>query len=219
MAEALAILKPMLEDPGVLKIGQNLKYDIAVLKRYGISVAPIDDTMLISFVMEAGAHGHGMDELSELHLGHTPIPFSEVAGKGKAQVTFDRVPLDKALHYAAEDADVTLRLWQKLKPELLAARMLSFYETIERPLAPILADMELAGIMANPQVLRGLSADFAKRIADLERAVHQDAGREFNVGSPKQLGGVLFDELGLQGGKKTKTGAYQTNSDVLEPSG
>ncbi len=217
MDQALAILKPMLEDPGVLKIGQNLKYDMAVLTRYGVSVAPIDDTMLISFVMDAGAHGHGMDELSDLHLGHKPIPFSEVAGKGKSQITFDKVPLDKALVYAAEDADVTLRLWLKLKPALLEARMVGFYETVERPLAPILAEMELAGIKADPAVLRGLSSDFAKRIADLELTIHQDAGREFNVGSPKQLGEILFDELGLQGGKKTKTGAYQTNSDVLEP--
>lgn len=216
-ALALAALKPMLEHPGVLKIGQNIKYDTVILANEGIRVGPIDDTMLISFVLEGGAHGHGMDELSELHLDHKPVPYSEVAGKGKSQISFAEVPLDKALEYAAEDADITLRLWKTLKPRLLEERMTTLYETVERPLVPILADMERAGILVDPKILKDMSSDFAKRMADLEAAIHQDAGRDFNVGSPKQLGELLFDELGLKGGKKTKAGAYSTDSGVLEP--
>ena len=217
MDEALAILKPMLEDPGVLKVGQNLKYDLSVLARHDIAVAPIDDTMLLSFVTEGGLHGHGMDALSDLHLGHTPIKYADVAGKGKAQVSFDLVPLDKAGPYAAEDADVTLRLWHRLKPMLLEKRLVTLYETIERPLVPVLAAMERAGIRVDPQVLSAMSDDFARRMADLEGEIHDLAGSDFNVGSPKQLGEVLFDTLGLKGGRKTKTGAYSTDSAVLEP--
>lgn len=216
-ADALAALKPMLEDPGVLKIGQNIKYDSTVLAQEDICVHPIDDTMLISFVLEGGMHGHGMDELSELHLDHKPIPYSDVAGKGKSQISFAEVPLDKALNYAAEDADITLRLWETLKPRLLAEKLTTVYETVERPLVGILAGMEQAGIKVDPTVLRSMSTDFGKRLVDLEEGIHKDAGRVFNVGSPKQLGEVLFEEMGLQGGKKTKTGAYSTNSDVLEP--
>lgn len=216
-AEALRILKPMLEDPGVLKIGQNIKYDAVIFANEGIEVGPFDDTMLISFVLEGGMHGHGMDELSELHLGHKPIAYSEVAGKGKSQISFAEVPLDKACNYAAEDADVTLRLWQILKPRLLQEKLTTVYETIERPLVPVLAGMERQGILADPTVLRQMSSDFGKRMMELEDSIKKEAGRDFNVGSPKQLGEVLFDELGLKGGKKTKTGAYSTNSDVLEP--
>ncbi|NMM45362.1 DNA polymerase I [Rhodospirillaceae bacterium KN72] len=216
-AEALALLKPMLEDPGILKIGQNIKYDAVVLAGEGVAVTPIDDTMLISFVLEGGMHGHGMDELSELHLDHKPIAFSEVAGKGKSQITFAEVPLDKARDYAAEDADITLRLWQALKPRLLEEKLVTVYETIERPLVPVLAMMEREGIKVDPTVLRSMSTDFGKRIADLETEIHKEAGRNFNVGSPKQLGEVLFDEMGLDSGRKTKTGAQSTSSDVLEP--
>ncbi|HWT99612.1 MAG TPA: DNA polymerase I, partial [Terriglobales bacterium] len=216
LAEALAALKPLLENPAVLKIGQNIKYDICIFARQGINVAPIDDTMLISYVLEGGAHGHGMDELSELHLGHTPIPFSQVAGTGKAQITFDKVPLDKALAYAAEDADVTLRLHQVLKPRLAAEHLLSVYETIERPLIPVIADMEQAGVKVDAGELQRLSADFAKRAEELEKEIRQLAGVDFNVGSPKQLGEVLFDQLKLPGGKKGKTGAYATGAEVLE---
>jgi len=216
LAEALAALKPLLENPAVLKIGQNIKYDICIFARQGINVAPIDDTMLISYVLEGGAHGHGMDELSELHLGHTPIPFSQVAGTGKAQVTFDKVPLDKALAYAAEDADVTLRLHQVLKPRLAAQHLLSVYETIERPLIPVIADMECAGVKVDAAELQRLSADFAKRAEEIEKEIRTLAGVDFNVGSPKQLGEVLFDQLKLPGGKKGKTGAYATGAEVLE---
>ena len=215
-ARAIEILKPMLEDPAVLKIGQNIKYDMTILARNGIEVAPIDDTMLLSFVLEGGSHGHGMDELSELHLDIKPIKFAEVAGKGKSQVTFDYVELDKARDYAAEDADITLRLWQKLKPELLTEKLTRIYETIERPLVPVLSAMEREGILVDPQRLQELSSDFSKRIAELEGEIHGLAGKEFNIGSPKQLGEVLFGDLELPGGKKTKTGGFSTNADVLE---
>jgi DNA polymerase-1 len=214
--EALAALKPLLEDPGVLKVGQNLKYDMLIFARHGIAVAPIDDTMLLSYVLDGGAHGHGMDELAELHLGHETIKFKDVAGSGRSQVTFDLVPLDKALDYAAEDAEVTLRLHQVLKPRLLAERLVTVYETLERPLVPVLTDMELAGIKVDKAALARLSNDFAKRAAELEQEIYALAGREFTIGSPKQLGEVLFDELGLGGGKKGKSGAYATGADVLQ---
>ena len=216
MSEALNILKPMLEDASVLKIGQNIKYDLSVFARHGICAAPIDDTMLMSFALNAGIHGHGMDELSERYLGHKPIAFKDVAGSGKAQRTFAHVPLDKATQYAAEDADVTLRLWQNLKPKLRTGEVTAVYETLERPLVPVLAKMEQAGIKVDRQMLARLSADFAQRMASLEAQAQEQAGRAFNIGSPKQLGEILFDEMNLPGGKKTKTGAWQTDADVLE---
>ncbi|TXH32566.1 MAG: DNA polymerase I [Rhodospirillaceae bacterium] len=216
MDVALKALKPLLEDPAVLKIGQNIKYDLCIFATYGIRVAPVDDTMLISYVLEGGAHGHGMDELSELHLGHKPIAYSEVTGTGKARITFDKVPLDKALAYAAEDADVTLRLHRLLKPRLLQEHLLTVYESIERPLIPAIADMECAGVKIDAAELQRLSADFAGRMTELEREIRDLAGIDFNIGSPKQLGEVLFDHLKLPGGKKGKTGAYATGADVLE---
>ncbi|HVR67156.1 MAG TPA: DNA polymerase I [Verrucomicrobiae bacterium] len=216
LKDAVARLKPLLEDPGILKIGQNIKYDMEIMARLGVRIAPHDDTMLISYVLEGALHGHGMDELSELHLQHTPIKFSDVAGSGKTQITFDQVPLDKAKDYSAEDADVTLRLHQVLKPRLCAERLVTMYETVERPLVPIVADMELAGIKVDRAQLNKLSKDFSDRLAELEIQIHKLAGHEFNIGSPKQLGEVLFDEMGLQGGKKGKTGAYATGADVLE---
>jgi DNA polymerase-1 len=206
----------MLEDPGTLKIGQNIKYDAQVLSRYGIAVAPVDDTMLLSYVLDGGSHGHSMDELAELHLGHTTIKFKEVAGVGKAQVTFDYVALDKALDYAAEDADITLRLYRVLKPRLLAENMVTLYETIERPLIPVLAAMERAGIRVDPEALKGLSRDFTQRMAAYEDEIIKLAGEDFNIASPKQLGEILFDKLGLATGKKGKTGAYATGAEVLE---
>ena len=216
MSEALKILKPMLEDPATLKIGQNIKYDLSVFAQHKIRVAPIDDTMLISFALNAGVHGHGMDELSERYLGHTPITFKDVAGSGKSQKTFAQVALDKATEYAAEDADVTLRLWHALKPRLRTAHVATVYETLERPLVPVLAEMERAGIKVDRQMLSRLSADFNQRMAALEAEAHEQAGRSFNIGSPKQLGEILFDEMNLPGGKKTKTGAWVTDGDVLE---
>jgi DNA polymerase I len=214
--QAIAALKPLLANPAVLKIGQNIKYDMRVLARQGISVAPIDDTMVLSFVVDGSLHGHGMDELSELHLGHKPISYKEVAGTGKQQITFDEVPLETARDYAAEDAEITLRLHQMLRPQLLADHMVSVYERLERPLVPVLMRMELAGIKVDRTVLARLSEDFAGRIAELEEEVHKLAGHPFNLGSPKQLGEVLFDEMGLTAGKRGKSGARSTGADVLE---
>ena len=209
-------LKPVLEDPAVLKIGQNFKYDLAVFSRYGVNVAPYDDTMLQSYVLHAGMHGHGMDELSERFLGHTPISFKDVCGSGKSQVTFDFVPLDKATPYAAEDADVTLRLWHIFRPLLIQRQVKRVYERIERPLPAVISRMELEGIRVDREVLSRMSSDFSQRMAAFEAEAHEMAGREFNLGSPKQLGEILFDEMGLPGGKKTKTGAWSTDANKLE---
>ena len=209
-------LKPVLEDPAVLKIGQNFKYDLAVFSRYGVNVAPYDDTMLQSYVLHAGMHGHGMDELSERFLGHTPISFKDVCGSGKSQITFDFVPLDKATPYAAEDADVTLRLWHIFRPLLIQRQVKRVYERIERPLPAVISRMELEGIRVDREVLSRMSSDFSQRMAAFEAEAHEMAGREFNLGSPKQLGEILFDEMGLPGGKKTKTGAWSTDANKLE---
>ncbi len=216
MQDALRALKPMLEDPAILKIGQNIKYDLSVFATHNIDVAPIDDTMLLSYVLNAGKHNHGMDTLSERYLQHNTIPFKEIAGTGKSQVTFDRIALDKATEYAAEDADITLRLWQVFKPQLRTEKVMTVYETLERPLVPVLAHMEQEGIKVDRDHLSRLSSDFSQRMAALEAEAYEQAGREFNIGSPKQLGEILFDEMGLEGGKKTKTGAWQTDADVLE---
>jgi DNA polymerase-1 len=214
--EALALLKPLLEDDSVLKIGQNLKYDWQIFAKHHIHLTPWDDTMLLSYVLDSGVHGHGMDELSELFLGHKPIAYDEVCGKGKSQISFAQVPLDKATAYAAEDADVTLRLWQLLKPRLVTEAQTTLYETIERPMVGVVAQMEQHGVLVNPEVLRKLSQTFAEKMAVLEKKAHQLAGREFNIGSPKQLGEILFDEMSLQGGSKGKAGAWSTDADVLE---
>jgi DNA polymerase-1 len=215
-ADVLARLKPLLEDDAVLKVGQNLKYDALVFLQRGIRLGPIDDTMLMSYVLEGGLHGHGMDELSELHLSHTPITFSEVTGKGKDKLTFDCVPVTEATKYSAEDADVTLRLYVLLKSQLREKAKRCVYETLERPLVMVLADMERAGVTVDPGLLRKLSNDFAKQQAALETEIHKLAGSTFNIGSPKQLGEILFDRMKIEGGRKTKTGAWSTDSDVLE---
>ena len=216
LAEALDLLKPVLEDDSILKIGQNMKYDAKILRRYGIQVAPFDDTMLISYALHAGLHGHGMDALSDRYLGHTPIPIKEIIGTGKSQITFDRVPIDKATRYAAEDADITLRLWQTLKPRLHREQVTTVYETLERPLSPVLAAMEMHGIQVDRDTLSRMSNAFSQKMAQLEAEIHELAGESFNVGSPKQLGEILFDKMGLEGGKKGKTGAYATGADILE---
>ncbi len=216
LGHALELLRPLLADTSVLKVGQNIKYDMEVLARYDVSVTPIDDTMVLSYVADGGLHGHGMDELARLHLGITTIKYEDVTGKGKDQVSFAQVALDRALAYAAEDADITLQLHNILKPRLVDHHVVSVYETMERPLIPVLADMEIAGITVNADELRRLSGDFAMRLSDLEAEIHGLAGRPFNVGSPKQLGEILFDEMALAGGKKGKTGAYATGADVLE---
>jgi DNA polymerase-1 len=214
---ALAALRPLFADPLVLKIFQNAKFDLMVFSRAGLpEIAPVDDTMLISYAQEAGAHGHGMDELSSLHLGHTPISFDSVTGTGKGRITFAQVPLDRATAYAAEDADVTLRLWLALKPRLRAAKSLALYEQVERRLIPVLADMEQAGIKVDADDLRAMSLDFEQRMKVMEREIHAMAGEAFNLGSPKQLGEVLFDRMKLPGGKRMKTGAWGTDASVLQ---
>ncbi|TNF60541.1 MAG: DNA polymerase I [Rhodobacteraceae bacterium] len=213
---ALAMLKPVLEDAAILKIGQNMKYDAKVFARAGIDVAPIDDTMLMSYALHGGEHGHGMDTLSERYLGHTPIPIKPLLGSGKSARTFDHVPIDEATAYAAEDADITLRLWQLFKPQLHQARVTTVYETLERPMVPVLARMEMAGIKVDRDTLSRMSNAFAQKMAALEAEIHELAGEPFNVGSPKQLGEILFDKMGLDGGKRGKTGAYATGADVLE---
>ncbi|WP_341898989.1 DNA polymerase I, partial [Ferrovibrio terrae] len=216
LADALAALKPLLADPGVLKVGQNIKYDMAVLEKHGVQIVAYDDTMLMSYTLDAGKHGHGMDELSERHLGHKPISYDEVTGTGKARISFAEVALDKARDYAAEDADVTLRLYHVLKPRLLAEKQVTLYETIERPLPAVVAAMECAGIKVDPAELNRLSADFATRMEAFEKKAHALAEESFNIGSPKQLGEILFDKMKLPGGKKGKTGAYSTGAEVLE---
>ena len=214
--DALAALKPLLEDPSVMKIGQNMKYDAKIFARNGIAIAPIDDTMLMSYAMNAGQHGHGMDTLAERYLSHTPIPIKDLLGSGKSMITFDRVPIADAVKYAGEDADITLRLWQLFKPQLHRARVTRVYESMERPLVPVLAEMEMAGIKVDRNTLSRMSSAFAQKMAGLEAEIHELAGETFNVGSPKQLGEILFDKMSLEGGKKGKTGAYATGADVLE---
>lgn len=215
--EAIAALKPMLEDDSILKIGQNLKYDLKVLARAGIAVQSYDDTMLISYAQASGEQGgHGMDTLSERHLNHKPIPIKELIGTGKSQVTFNKVTIEKAAPYAAEDADVTLRLWKLMKPGLVTNRAVTVYETLERPLSPVLARMEMHGIKVDRDFLSRLSNGFSQKMAGLEDDIYELAGEKFNVGSPKQLGEILFDKMSMPGGKQTKTGAWGTGADVLE---
>lgn len=216
MKEALAALKGLLEDPSVLKVAQNLKYDYLVMKRHGITLQSFDDTMLMSYVLDAGKGNHGMDGLSEKWLGHTPIPYKDVAGSGKSSVTFDLVDIDRATAYAAEDADVTLRLWLVLKPRLAAEGLTRIYERLERPLVPVLAHMEERGITVDRQILSRLSGELAQKAAAAEDEVYELAGERFNIGSPKQLGDILFGRMGLPGGSKTKTGQWSTSAQVLE---
>ncbi len=216
LEEAVERLKPLLEDPAVLKVAQNAKYDIAVMSRYGVHVAPVEDTMLMSYVLDAGLGLHGMDELSERHLGHRPIPFKQVAGIGRKQVSFAQVELKPATAYAAEDADVTLRLHHVLKPRLVRERLATVYETLERPMPHVLATMECAGVKVDPDRLRTLSHEFGIKMVEAEGRAHELAGHPFNLGSPKQIGDVLFGEQGLPGAKRTATGAWSTDVKVLE---
>lgn len=215
-ALALQMLTPMLEDAAILKIMQNAKYDMKIFARLDVTVAPFDDTMLISYAQNAGLHGHGMDALAERYLDHKTIPIKTLIGTGKKQITFDLVKIEDAAPYAAEDADITLRLWTALKPNLVTSRTTNVYETMERPLVPVLAQMERHGIKVDRDHLSRMSNTFAQKMAGLEDEIHTLAGRKFNVGSPKQLGEILFDEMSLEGGKKGKTGAYGTGADILE---
>ncbi len=221
-ARALAMLKPLLESDAVLKVGQNAKYDLNVFARHGIAVAPIDDTMVMSFDLDAGRSidgiggGHGMDELSARHLGHTTLTFKDICGSGKKAIPFGEVPLDRATEYAAEDAEVTWRLHRLLKPRLADEGATRIYERVDRPLVPVVAQMERHGIKVDRERLAALSATFAEEIGKLEGEIHGLAGQPFTIGSPKQLGDILFDKLGFKGGKKGKTGQYSTDQSVLE---
>ncbi|MBA8899489.1 DNA polymerase I [Phyllobacterium sp. P30BS-XVII] len=214
--DALRALKPLLENRSVLKIAHNMKYDWLVMHRYGIDAHPFDDTMLISYVLDAGEGTHGMDALSERWLGHTPIAYKDVTGSGKSSVTFDMVDIDRATAYAAEDADVTLRLWRLLKPRLVEDGLVSVYERLERPLVAVLARMEERGISVDRQILSRLSGDLAQAAAAIEHEIYQLAGEKLNIGSPKQLGDILFGKMSLPGGSKTKTGQWSTSAQVLE---
>src|SRR5436190_4724496 len=209
-------LKPLLEDPGVLKVGHDIKDDLDVLQQQGIRIAPVDDTMLLSFVLDGGKHSHALDDLAERYLDQKTVKFSDVAGSGAKQVSFDKVAIERAREYAAGSADTVSQLWAKFRPRLAAERMVSMYETIERPLIPVLLGMEQAGVKVDAPLLKRLSADFEKRLAELERDIHKIAGREFNVGSPKQLGEILFDEQNLPGGRRSKTGAWSTDAAILD---
>ena len=214
--QVLDALRPILEDDAILKIGQNMKYDAKIFANYNVAIAPIDDTMLMSYALNAGHHNHGMDTLAERYLSHTPIPIKSLLGSGKSMITFDKVPVDEAVKYAAEDADITLRLWHLFKQRLHAERVTTVYETLERPLVPVLAQMERFGILVDRDTLSTKSNAFAQKMAGLEAEIHELAGEAFNVGSPKQLGEILFDKMGIEGGKRGKTGAYATGADVLE---
>ncbi|MBB3952290.1 DNA polymerase I [Aureimonas jatrophae] len=218
LGRVLDLLKPLLEDPAILKIAQNAKYDYLVMRRHGVEIAPLDDTMLISYVLDASSSldGHGMDELSERFLGHKPISYKELCGSGRAMKPIASVPIERVTEYAAEDADVTLRLHRALKPRLVAEGLLHVYERLERPLVPVVARMEERGIRVDRQILSRLSGRFAQKAAGLEADIHILAGEPFNIGSPKQLGDVLFGKLGLPGGKKTRTGQWATDARLLE---
>ncbi|MEM0898970.1 MAG: DNA polymerase I [Pseudomonadota bacterium] len=213
---ALAALKELLEDRSILIVGQNIKYDWLVMHRYSVDIASFDDTMLLSYVADAGNGAQGMDALSEKWLGHKPIPYKDIAGTGKKAVTFDKIALDVATKYAAEDADITLRLWRVLKPRVQAAGLTRVYERLERPLVPVIARMEERGISVDRQILSRLSGEFAQKAAAFEDEIYELAGEKFNVGSPKQLGEILFDKMSLPGGKKTKTGQWATGAQQLE---
>lgn len=209
-------LKPLFEEPGLLKIAHNAKYDLTVLSRYGLTCHSLDDTMVMSYVLDGTKNRHGLDELAQRHLGHQTISFEDVAGQGKNQVTFDFVPLEKAGPYAAEDADIALRLHQHFRRRLFAEKALTVYETLDRPLLPVLLDMELAGVKIDTAQLIALSTLFQESLSTLEEEIHTLAGHPFNVASPQQLATVLFEELQLASGKKGKSGTYSTSVEVLE---
>ena len=212
----LDCLRPVLTDDSILKIGQNIKYDAKVLSRYGIEVTTFDDTMLLSYAMHGGLHNHGMDALSERYLDHSPISIKTLIGSGKSAITFDKVKIEDAVTYAAEDADITLRLWKIFKQKLHLSKVTKVYESLERPLVSVLAQMEKNGVKVDRETLSRMSNAFAQKMAGLEAEIYELAGETFNVGSPKQLGEIMFDKLGYEGGKKGKNGAYATGADILE---
>lgn len=216
ITEAIRMLKPILEDASVLKIGQNIKYDWQILAKYDIEMTPMDDTMLLSYVLDGTSHSHSLDNLAKMYFNHQNIKYEDICGKGKSQITFDKVTLEKALDYAAEDAEITLRLWKILKPRLAKEKMTSVYENIERPLIDVIARMELTGVNINPIALKNMSEEFSKKLAILEEEIYKLAGQEFNIASPKQIGAILFDNMGIEGGKKTKSGDWSTDASTLE---
>ncbi|KRA80526.1 DNA polymerase I [Altererythrobacter sp. Root672] len=221
-AAALSALKPLLESEAVLKVGQNVKYDLNIFARNGVQVAPVDDTMVISFDLDAGRSedgiggGHGMDELATRHLGHTTLTFKDICGTGKKAIPFGEVPLTKATEYAAEDADVTWRLYKTLKPRLALENGTRVYQRVDRPLIPVVAQMERNGIKVDRQALAGLSEEFAKEIARIEGEIYECCGQQFTIGSPAQLGDILFNKMGYKGGRKGKSGQYSTDQAILE---
>jgi len=217
-AEAIALLKPLLEQPGILKIGHDIKFDMHVFALRGVRIAPIDDAMLLSYTLDAGATGddHSLDTLSDRFLGHKPIPLSEVAGSGRNFLGLARAPIEKACEYGAEKADIALRLRRVLQPRIVAEMMTTVYERLERPLVEVLARMERRGIAIDRNILSRMTGEFSQRMAGLEDEINRIVGAPFNPGSPKQLGDILFGQMGLPGGKKTATGAWSTTASVLE---
>lgn len=216
LKDVIERLRPLFADSGVLKVGHNLKYDMIVLAQHGLAIDPYDDTIVMSYLVDGARAGHSMDELALRHLGHHTIRYEDVTGTGRSQITFDYVDLDKARDYAAEDADITLRLHTFLKDRLFQEKLMRIYEQLDRPLIHVLTDMERAGILVDATYLKNLSERFSLKIKELEAAIHQEVGAVFNIGSPKQLGEILFDKLKLPDAKKSKTGAYVTDVDVLE---
>jgi DNA polymerase I len=215
-ADALAALKPLLESAGILKIGFNIKFNAVMLAQRGITLRNHDDAQLMSYALDAGRNAHGLEALAERWLGHAVIDYAGLTGSGKNKLSFDQVAIDKAAEYSAESADVTLRLWRVLKPRLVAERMTSVYETLERPLISVLARMERRGISIDRQVLSRLSGEFAQTAARVEAEIQEIAGEPINVGSPKQIGDILFGKMGISGGSKTKTGAWSTSAQILD---
>ena len=215
-AEALEVLRPLLESAGIPKIGFNIKFNAVMFAQHGITLRNHDDAQLMSYALDAGRNSHGLDALAETWLGHANLTHGELTGSGKAKLSFDQVEIDKATAYSAEDADVILRLWRVLKPRLIAERMTAVYETLERPLVSVLARMERRGISIDRQVLSRLSGEFAQTAARVEAEIQEIAGEPVNVGSPKQIGDILFGKMGIPGGTKTKTGAWSTSAQILD---
>jgi len=215
-ADALEALKPLLESTGLLKIGFNIKFTAVLLAQHGVTLRNHDDVELMSYALDAGRNAHKIEALADSWLGHTMLTYGEIIGSGKGKLTYDQVKIERATEYAAEDADVLLRLWHVLKPRLAAEQMNTVYETLERPLISVLARMERRGISIDRQVLSRLSSDFAQTAARIEAEIKEIAGEDLNIGSPKQLGDVLFGKMGLPGGSKTKTGAWSTSAQVLD---
>jgi DNA polymerase-1 len=214
--DALDALRPLLESAGVLKIGFNIKFNAVMLAQAGITIRNHDDAQLMSYALDAGRNAHGLDALAERWLGHAILSFGELTGSGKAKLSFDQVAIDKATAYSAEDADVILRLWRVLKPRLVAERMTSVYETLERPLISVLARMERRGISIDREVLSRLSGEFAQTAARVEAEIQEIAGEPVNPGSPKQIGDIIFGKMAIAGGSKTKTGAWSTSAQILD---